>query len=495
MLASGYSRRFIAVRLSLGLLLVVAAVSKVLDRTWEPFPGLISVPSLARSAFIVMEICIGLWLMIGFSPRALRTAAALFFACLAASSLVLALSGEQSCGCFGKMRVSPWFSFVIAFAAILALLTQTLKTPTCSSSVKPFDRKSASRWEPSLALAGYVCAGAILVSGIAVKLLVHPPADLFAGVAVWPQTYDFGESTQDDHLKHSFTLANNLPYPIQIKGISANCECATALDVEGVVVDSGASLQLPTEFKTGNALGRRKSTLTLYFGRQGEWAKAWKQYHVQTSVKADFVISPTVLELKDIGGRPLAVGTIRIQPGLNRELRVTDIECSSRYLSAQVGSRDSPTRDLHVDIALDTRELESFSFSESVRLHLNSHRRPFVDVTVHWRDREVVTATPAAIVVGSGERGLIERKVTLSSCSPFVLALVKCSDARVTCSIDATRSHEKTLLVQLADSDYFQPLDACIQVWLAKPDSSGTSMQRLINIPVHRLASPHGGKT
>ena len=54
-----------------------------------------------------MEAVLGLWLLSGWSARAAWAGATGFFALMASASLYLALAGQQSCGCLGRIQVNP----------------------------------------------------------------------------------------------------------------------------------------------------------------------------------------------------------------------------------------------------------------------------------------------------------------------------------------------------------------------------------------------------
>jgi hypothetical protein len=70
---------------------------------------------------VEFELALGLWLLIGAYPRQARLAALMAFAVFCVVSLYQALSGEESCGCFGKAPVSPWYTALFDLAAVAAL--------------------------------------------------------------------------------------------------------------------------------------------------------------------------------------------------------------------------------------------------------------------------------------------------------------------------------------------------------------------------------------
>ena len=99
---------FHIVRVALGLFLLVVAYQKAHGLVGDPFAtdSFLSSPRLLV-ATIELEIVLGLWLLSGWLPRAVWMTTLAFFGILAAVSLYLALEGQQSCGCFGRVTVSP----------------------------------------------------------------------------------------------------------------------------------------------------------------------------------------------------------------------------------------------------------------------------------------------------------------------------------------------------------------------------------------------------
>jgi hypothetical protein len=80
------------------------------------------------------ELLVGIWLMSGVARGACRFAAISIFSAFALASLILIVFGAESCGCFGKVAVSPWFALVIdvvALAGILLWQPQSAPFPSC----------------------------------------------------------------------------------------------------------------------------------------------------------------------------------------------------------------------------------------------------------------------------------------------------------------------------------------------------------------------------
>ncbi len=53
---------------------------------------------------------VGVWLLSGLARQAAALTGVTLFAVLGAVSLYLGLIGQSSCGCFGRIEVSPWWT-------------------------------------------------------------------------------------------------------------------------------------------------------------------------------------------------------------------------------------------------------------------------------------------------------------------------------------------------------------------------------------------------
>jgi hypothetical protein len=111
------------VRCVLGLVLLAAAALKAHQLATGP----VAETDLLHSRWFLMievefELLFGLWLLAGPYPRLTWIAALLLFTAFIGVSLYQIVSGEASCGCFGKVPVNPWYTFAFDVAAVLALL-------------------------------------------------------------------------------------------------------------------------------------------------------------------------------------------------------------------------------------------------------------------------------------------------------------------------------------------------------------------------------------
>lgn len=111
------------VRVIVGLVLLTAAILKGHQLATEPVVGSSFLDSRWFLIGVVeFELLFGLWLVAGICPKFSWVTALLCFAAFALTSLIKALAGEASCGCFGRVPVNPWYTFGLDMAAVVALL-------------------------------------------------------------------------------------------------------------------------------------------------------------------------------------------------------------------------------------------------------------------------------------------------------------------------------------------------------------------------------------
>ena len=108
----------------LGILLITAAALKGWQLLTEPMPEnsfWSSRPVLI--GLVELELALGFWLLSGLFKRAAWLTASVCFGIFSAVTAYKALTGAQSCGCFGSMQVNPWLTlFVVDLPAVVALV-------------------------------------------------------------------------------------------------------------------------------------------------------------------------------------------------------------------------------------------------------------------------------------------------------------------------------------------------------------------------------------
>jgi len=148
-----------------GAVLLFGAALKAWQLTQLPLltSGLRGLPGF-DPALIGWETFLGLWLISGALPSAARHAAIGCFGVFGIYAFYEALAGKADCGCFGQVKVNPWFTVVLDVSIVLALLFLA-KAAAISSA--PASRWASRRWPVAAAL------GIGLAAGIASAVL-HP---------------------------------------------------------------------------------------------------------------------------------------------------------------------------------------------------------------------------------------------------------------------------------------------------------------------------------
>jgi thiol-disulfide isomerase/thioredoxin len=108
----------------LGLLLLTAAAMKGWQLLVEPVANKDIFSNRAFLIFAVeFELALGIWLISGLFRKAAWLAALLCFGLFSAITFYKAITGADSCGCFGSVHVNPWVTlFAIDIPAIITLI-------------------------------------------------------------------------------------------------------------------------------------------------------------------------------------------------------------------------------------------------------------------------------------------------------------------------------------------------------------------------------------
>jgi Protein of unknown function (DUF1573)/Peptidase C39 family len=114
----------------LGVLLIVAAVLKGYHAAHDGAPSAQVFNSTKLYVLLVVaEYLLGLWLLTGLYRKVTRLATMLVFLGLTEAALWLAITGQSSCGCLGRVQLSPWFAVGIDVAIFVGLALLRLDGP------------------------------------------------------------------------------------------------------------------------------------------------------------------------------------------------------------------------------------------------------------------------------------------------------------------------------------------------------------------------------
>jgi hypothetical protein len=192
-----------------------------------------------RFAVLEAEAVLGLWLLSGWAEQAARRVAVAFFLVLAAASFYLGWSGQSSCGCFGRIPVSPWGAFALDVACAMAL---ALRWPPVSGG--PFAARPRWRREALLSAGG---VGAVLAAGLGSFLLAGSASPDFLArwrgeeISVGPRVSDLGADVSGRLHRFTVRLHNHSDHGVRIIGGTRHCACNATEDLP-VSIPPGASV-------------------------------------------------------------------------------------------------------------------------------------------------------------------------------------------------------------------------------------------------------------
>ncbi len=107
-------------RVLIGSVLIMTAVLKGVSYFTEPNWN--ADVSIRDPAIAAVELILAAWLLSGIAPRASWAFSLLLFSIFAGVALTRALTGQESCGCFGAIEVNPWWTAAFDCAVIALLL-------------------------------------------------------------------------------------------------------------------------------------------------------------------------------------------------------------------------------------------------------------------------------------------------------------------------------------------------------------------------------------
>lgn len=144
-----------------GLLLVAAGLKA--ESVWDSVALPYTASSVLTISVIAVECCLAAWLLSGAAPILARRAAIvllLTFICIASWRLA---NHADDCGCFGRIRVHPAWTFALDVAALLCIAWFGRRPVRSSDPHEP--RRSG--WPTSLRLTAAILASIAIPSSVA----------------------------------------------------------------------------------------------------------------------------------------------------------------------------------------------------------------------------------------------------------------------------------------------------------------------------------------
>jgi len=165
-------RSFRTLQVCLGLLLLTAAALKTHQLVTEPTleTGILD-SRWFLMAVVEFEFFLAIWIFAGLLPVWTWRASIALFAVFSLVTLYKAVSGEASCGCFGRVSISPWFTFTLDVFVLAALLV-------CRPAAQNGQRNAHDSYVPGFDLAMLLGAWLLVAVPAAGAIASYEPAAL-----------------------------------------------------------------------------------------------------------------------------------------------------------------------------------------------------------------------------------------------------------------------------------------------------------------------------
>jgi hypothetical protein len=197
-----------------------------------------------------VEALVAIWLVSGYARRGAWLAAVVLFATLAAVSAYLAWIGQASCGCFGRVEVSPWVSLALDVVCVVALIAtrptgQWLSTNTL--------------WPATVAI--LVVGGLVTASESdgARRELARFRGEAF----LLDGDTDAGAAPKGESRIVSVTVENITDADLRLIGGTASCSCVATYDLP-LTVPAGGKVTAKVKIKYTGETGRFKHAFIWY---------------------------------------------------------------------------------------------------------------------------------------------------------------------------------------------------------------------------------------
>jgi hypothetical protein len=314
-------------------------------------------------------------------------------------------------------------------------------------------------------------------------------------IVVGPEEHDFGKHYQDEVLTHDFPLVNKALTPVQIVEVSTSCGCLVAENVKESI-GPGESVSLPIRFTTGAAQETASGNIRVAYREVDDSAASGQPKYVSLRVRADVIpdyhISPKALDFGIIDG--LAVQQVsrifRVAPEAMPDMEISEVHPSNAFLGAKILPKEADGSAFSIAVTLDaSRFTHSESFSGSVVFSTNSKRVPKAIVYVRGKYNAPAQIEPNMLVIGSDERGEVERELRIKTTHPARIHSVRCAeDKRARIEFDNRLVAQEHVLHMLIAACQEKPLDCEMQLQLELFTDGGRSTFRTLRVPVHRFS-------
>jgi hypothetical protein len=196
------------------------------------------------------------WLLWGGWPGVLWLTTFCTVLALTIASLVLAMEDRSSCGCFGEIEVSPWYTFGLDLCLLIGLVWA--RSPLEELSLK-MPRPGAGRFLIATKMALLMIGVPALIAWFVSVALAFPKEE----IVLETSTVELTRAPTTGFFEFPMTVLNSSNRPLRIVGGKMGCSPDV---VSGFPIDIPPGQSKPVVFTiaTRQSQGRYRRTLWLY---------------------------------------------------------------------------------------------------------------------------------------------------------------------------------------------------------------------------------------
>jgi hypothetical protein len=233
-------------------------------------------------------------------------------------------------------------------------------------------------------VAGYAATG---------KLIERPPVQLCEFES---ENVILGDRPVGSVVDRNVVCRNHTDRPWKIRSVHATCSCVSIDEqVVGKTLGPNEEIRVPIQVDIGLATGFNTQMMSLQFEDEfGDRTSA--NCFVSFNGVPELAYSPVYLEL-DATGSGTAQGVINVMARGIPEVRIESMRSVNGNLALEVVDLSDPLN-VQVKVSYDGSGTRGRQVSDTIYLHTNSEKMPYlsIPVTIHHRDR--LDHWPSALV-------------------------------------------------------------------------------------------------
>ncbi len=210
------------------------------------------------------------------------------------------------------------------------------------------------------------------------------------------QIHDFGVVRHQDLPHYRFTFSNTGQTDLIISDIDSSCGCTAAL-LSAEAIPPGGLGEIDVSFNPKGRRGKQKQTVSVHSNAENApIVRLTIQALVETSVE----ISPNRIFFGGINNQEATTKHVRVLDSGNGKLKISRIETSSAFLSAEVGPPQLGEVVSYEVKVVSQPGAPIGKFQETLTIYTNDKRYPRLDVSIEGNVLGSITVSPEHLFFG-----------------------------------------------------------------------------------------------